>query len=363
MHRLNLVSEYKSPPPFFTPTMDSDDEAHSVAQVHRSGGGNSNPRHTLETRPDWDEKGRHRNWVFTLYDVTAHPNFGNSCKYYVYQLEICPTTGRQHFQGYIQLENPKGLGGMKLINKHAHWEPRWGTHEQARNYCRKDESRVQDITERVGPWEAGTPSIEQGKRNDIHRAVDLIREGKSNEDMAEETPEIIMKYHRGIEALRGAMRKHRHGEMPEVCIIYGPSGSGKTHYVYEKHGWDNVYSVTSKDYKWWDGYNQHQAVLFDEAEFNMGNYSMFTQLCDQYPYQVEIKGGFVKFKSPYIYFVNSVEKKAKAFLHGDMQRRISRILRFKSDHTYVEEPREILPLPVPGDMGFPSMADILKNVD
>lgn len=348
-----------SPPPFFTANIDSTSEMTSDAKRTEVTGGNSNPP-SIEKRPDWDGTGRYRNWVYTYFGTeTVDPGFSQHVKYHVWQVEICPDTGRPHLQGYVQLHNPKGLGGMKILGgkkNSAHWEPRWGNHVQARNYCMKIETRAEGTREQVGPWETGTPADDQGQRNDIHRVVEYISEGKTMEQIADIAPEMIIKYHRGMEKLIDLKTKNRQGENPEVTIIFGPSGSGKTHYVYERHGWDNVYSVTSHDGKWWDGYNQQEAVLFDEAEFSMANYKMLKQICDKYPFQVEIKGGFKKFKSKYIYFVNSIEKKAKQFLFGDLYRRIDTILKFRSDRTCVMEIKEILSLPVPGDIGFPDIS-------
>lgn len=364
-----MSKPYTEPPRFFTAFIDGNDEKHSVAKVHGSGVGNSMPpplsiyeeEKMEDDEEEDDDSSRSRNWCYTLFDMTKYPDFGKKVKYHVFQIEVCPTTGRNHFQGYVQLFHPKSLGGMKKnIHATAHWKQRYkdSSHEQARAYCMKSETRHPGHPDQVGPFEMGTPTNDQGKRSDLDDVAAAVKEGKTDEEIAAHSPTWIIKYSKGINNLRNAIQRHREGESPEVTIIYGPSGSGKTHFVYARHGWDHVYSVTSQDGKWWDGYNQQEAVLFDEAEFNMNNYKMLKQICDKYPYQVEVKGSFKKFKSPYIYFVNSIEKKAKAFLHGDLYRRVNQIIRFKADQSYEIEPKDLQRLPVPGDVGFPDIENM-----
>lgn len=72
-------------------------------------------------------------------------------RYAACQVEKCPTTGREHLQAYIEFPAPRTLKSGKDVigDVSAHFEVRRGSAEEARNYVRKEETRVR------GPWEWG----------------------------------------------------------------------------------------------------------------------------------------------------------------------------------------------------------------
>lgn len=102
-------------------------------------------------------KSRCRNYLFTIFpkedtDQPWDPNTINflcakpAVQYVVCQLEKCPTTGRIHWQGYIEFVNAvtyKGAQGA-LEEPTCHLEPRRGSRAQAVAYCTKDDSAELD---------------------------------------------------------------------------------------------------------------------------------------------------------------------------------------------------------------------------
>lgn len=78
----------------------------------------------------------------------------------VVQKEKCPDTGREHFQGFLELNAPMRFAGIKSLIRcdSSHLEKRKGTPLQAWEYCVKEESRVD------GPWMYGDPPKGQGHR-------------------------------------------------------------------------------------------------------------------------------------------------------------------------------------------------------
>lgn len=84
----------------------------------------------------------------------------NQVRYIIFQVEKCPDTGRLHLQGYIELYRQFRLKGLKTLLdcNEAHCEPRRGTREEAMEYCKKEDSRLEEEDEKgipAGPFEAG----------------------------------------------------------------------------------------------------------------------------------------------------------------------------------------------------------------
>lgn len=136
------------------------------------------------TPDDPSEKGTARAWCYTFYlqdearpvpcgigDGDAPDEQANELhahlRYFVAQREICPETGRIHWQAYGEFTQPvKGSAIYRAIRVcrrdqrfvelrrgEVHFERRRGRRDQARDYCRKDESR--DPREGSGPFEWG----------------------------------------------------------------------------------------------------------------------------------------------------------------------------------------------------------------
>ena len=107
-----------------------------------------------------------RFWCFTVnnpdgsLDTDLEAWLGNGLKYAVYQHEV-GEEGTEHFQGYLELDRGQRMSYVKKWLPTAHLETRRGTQQQAIDYCKKADSRLD------GPWEYGTPSEGQGNRSDI----------------------------------------------------------------------------------------------------------------------------------------------------------------------------------------------------
>ena len=134
-----------------------------------------------------------RSFCFTLFDETVPP-FPDYVRYAIYQREKCPESGRLHYQGYMEFNSPKKIGGLKKWSSTAHFESRRGSREEARAYCMKEESRVSPPVE-FGKWTAG-----QGHRTDLDSACELIKK-HGVKRVAEELPAVFVKFHKGLKEL------------------------------------------------------------------------------------------------------------------------------------------------------------------
>ena len=70
-------------------------------------------------------------------EIELNRQLGMLCVTYLYGKEICPTTGRQHFQGFMRLKKAMRITELKLIGK-PHLEACKGNEEQNERYCSKD---------------------------------------------------------------------------------------------------------------------------------------------------------------------------------------------------------------------------------
>lgn len=235
-----------------------------------------------------------RHWCFTL----NNPDDGldleaslrrDDVRYAIWQKEA-GESGTPHLQGYVEFTKPVRLSALQKIVPRCHGESRRGTREQARDYCRKEESRL------AGPWEVGTWSgTAQGRRTDLESAAATARSAGSLYELADKHPVEYVKFGRGLRELRNALcRKRRRLEL-KVYLIWGTSGAGKTRYVWDMWGENGgVYSLASQKPLWFDGYDNEETLLIDEfvgvEEFGREN---LLKVLDIYPHQFPVKGSMI----------------------------------------------------------------------
>lgn len=143
-----------------------------------------------------------RGWVFTLNNPVGDlPTNAQDLRFTTYQLE-CGDNGTYHFQGVAEFTKPQRLAAVKRWLPTAHWEPRRGSPEQARQYANKEASRI------AGPWTHGTNS-NQGKRADLDSFRDAIESGSSDAELLLEHATCMAKYPRFASTVRRALAAQR----------------------------------------------------------------------------------------------------------------------------------------------------------
>lgn len=238
-----------------------------------------------------------RAWLFTLNNHSSvevpnvlHENY--AAKYVVWQEEKGETTGTKHLQGYVVFNQPKRLSTLKTYFPTAHWEVRHGTHEQAKAYCMKEETRVS------GPWELGEEPTGPGARTDLTSVKRRIDEGASETELWEEHFSSMVKYHKSF-------REYKRLKTPErdfksvTIVIYGPSGTGKTHNIHTNFTDACWISNPQKGPVWFDNYSGQRTLVLDEF-YGWICYDLLLRLTDRYPLEVPVKGGFTRFRSRFI---------------------------------------------------------------
>lgn len=246
---------------------------------------------------------QYRDWVFTYFARDCSDGFAKhfgtdlarNCKYVVFQTEKCPTTGKLHFQGFIQFASPTRFTVVQKLIPVAHWFRRKGTVDQAIAYCKKEETRVS------GPFEFGTPP-QQGKRNDLDDVVELVASGASFRDVVKAAPKVVLKYPRGVRTLLSFQPEPKR-TCPQVWIYYGPTGCGKT----------SLARTISDDFwmkpvggSWMDGYFGQKVAIIDEVGHDQLNVYWTLRVMDRYPLQVEVKGDYVWFTADILIFTSNL---------------------------------------------------------
>lgn len=231
---------------------------------------------------------QNRNWLFTINNpefLKDSPRDWPNVKYLCWQLEK-GEEGTPHYQGYVMFSKKMTLAGCKKLNSRAHWEMRKGSHDDAKNYCTKDDTRVE------GPWFLGEEPA-TGKRNDLLACKQMIDDGASWKQVADEQFPSFVRYYRGLQIYRGLAATPRNFKT-EVIVIYGPTGTGKSYFantVFPGAYWlPNQKGSTL----WWDGYQDQETVVIDEF-YGWIRYAELLRICDAYPCQVQTKGGMINF--------------------------------------------------------------------
>lgn len=128
-------------------------------------------------------------------------------KYAIGQIERSPSTGTLHIQAYTEWATSKRRSEVYKIFP-ASLEPRKGSRDDARDYCRKrkwkgkDKGQVQRLPE-FGEWRVAKQSGPSPKQ----RALDYLTKGFVPSEILARDPEVYFLHHRSIEACYALMCK------------------------------------------------------------------------------------------------------------------------------------------------------------
>lgn len=230
-----------------------------------------------------------RGWCFTINNYTFDDIlslFVLDVDYLVFGFETGDKNGVSHIQGYLYVKNKIDFSTLQKVMVRAHLIKARGTLKQNYDYCGKSGEFYS-----FGDYSVEQPR--QGSRTDLSSLQELLKV-KPISEVAEERFVEYMRYGRMMEVYKSRMMPLR-TEMPIVEWIYGSPGVGKTRYALQRCKTFYIKDET----KWWDGYEQQEAIILDDYD-GQWPFRSFLRLLDRYPYRGEIKGGTVQINSPYI---------------------------------------------------------------
>lgn len=229
---------------------------------------------------------QYRAWVFTLNNYTQQDldelKLRPPLRYMLFGKEVGSEKQTPHLQGYIYTTMKCTLARCRKILPpfaRAHFEPRRGSHSDARNYCIKEG----DFTE------LGTPPKENG--GTLGSALDgNTLMSTSLTDLLEEglvSPYSIPTLYKAKAILLNDCEPLSRATCCGVWI-YGPPGVGKSHIAH------NLFpdAFIKQQNKWFDGYEGQETILLDDLDTSaLGHHLKIWT--DKWPCRGEIKGGTV----------------------------------------------------------------------
>ena len=186
---------------------------------------------------------------------------------------MCDEVGEQgtpHTHLYVAFQNAKEFQTIHRRFYGAHIEAARGTHQENRDYIRK-EGKYRD-TEKADTnlpdtfEESGQLPDESDRRMKQSEAIlAMIEAGASNAEILRAYPSAMNHLPR-IEQARQTLLEEKYRDAfrgLQVTYIWGKTGVGKTRGIMERYGYRNVYRVTNYKNPF-DGYKGEPVILFDE---------------------------------------------------------------------------------------------------
>lgn len=240
-----------------------------------------------------------RRWTWTLNNYTdAQLDTLNqvvteveSVKYLCYGIEIAPTTGTPHLQGYMEVKHPVTMARVKTLlgSQGAHVTASQGTPQQNREYCSKD-----GLFHEFGEISAHREG--QGRRTDLDDVRLMIEDGRTDLEIAQLHFNSWVKYQSSFNRYRSLLQSRREspkfnlGDFPtswqtlgnydyrKSLILWGESGIGKTEFA--KTLLPDALFVSHIDDLILFNDTQYHGLIFDDMSFTHLPRESQIHLCD-----------------------------------------------------------------------------------
>ena len=262
-------------------------------------------------------------WVFTTYGLP--PDFRPPMNFLIYQKEVSQK-GHEHYQGYVELETRakfKTLMGILGFHIHKRGEKcekqltyvarRFGTQEanirycSSHSYCRKcGGADAEGLPAYARVCEEGCKGLKpknkigitvvHGKPTEVQTLMQMhehvkkrLKTGCPKKLLYEEFPHYASQHLKWIDRQHQVYAPQRNWA-PLVYWFWGESGSDKSRLA--KSICTSCY-FKPPDNRWFDGYDQHEVIVFNDFRKSTFTFSYLLDLIDRYPFHVEIKGAVV----------------------------------------------------------------------
>lgn len=207
---------------------------------------------------------------------------------YLHFQEECGDEGTHHLQGIVIFKKEMRLSELKAFHPRAHWEVMRGTPQQADEYTRKAETKVQDGLElTIGTLPERIHKKRQEKEEDAEDELENVKVAYKRpadiDGAILRTPGFIAAYNALTADVLGPYRPNI-----KIITLVGPPGTGKSYAIQKwlpKHG-RCIYGNSGC----WFQNPTEDVMIFEEFNGQIPLQKMLL-LLDAYPLSLEIKGG------------------------------------------------------------------------
>ncbi|ORX64615.1 hypothetical protein BCR32DRAFT_251016 [Anaeromyces robustus] len=244
-------------------------------------------------------------------------------------------SGTQHLQSCFQTRNRIRLTTIKnKINiPGIHLECQKKQYLANARYCSKSDNCWFWPSREANFNTDGSPITNTNNKKYLD-AVALAKKGLFNQI----DPEIYLKYDNKLKKIHvenlkteNMLLNNQFGNFFQdfFILIWGPTGTGKSYCIEDlvyhlQQFWFQYCSQKNIEYspllvynkkcnKWWDSYNGEKIVVIEELELSWVCHSgnLLKQLCDQYPFPVEVKGATINNIRPWWLTQRLTQKKER----------------------------------------------------
>lgn len=222
---------------------------------------------------------RSKNYCFTSFQK-EEPQWDDKMTYLCYGKEVCPTTQKEHWQGFVCFKNQIVYSGVQksIGDRVAHVEIIKGTLADNKRYCTKE-----------GNYKEFGELPKQGARHDLNDIKERIIKGDTVDKIAMEDAYIYHQYGRTLNKIEDiVMRNKERTTMTKGIWYYGKTGTGKSHRAIQPYEIKDRY-IAPNDNGWFDGYTQQKVFILNDFRGEIP-YNQMLQLVDKWPYSLKRRG-------------------------------------------------------------------------
>jgi len=241
---------------------------------------------------------QHANWVFTLFRssyrgddecLDAVRRIGQDATYCVVGLEICPSTGREHLQGFVVFPTVKRRETLsRAYGSNIHFEKMSpnATIRDNFKYVTKEYIKYNPSGYTTSSGKVYNPGTRQGdvlifgeepphidgpgemERNRWKRAREQIVNCNGDFDRIEDD-QIFVVHFKTVQSISNHYcTLHTPENLPETCgiWIWGPAGTGKSHFARTLVSATELFPKQLD--KWWNGWmiQRHTTALIEDID-------------------------------------------------------------------------------------------------
>lgn len=215
----------------------------------------------------------------------------SGCRYWCMCDEIGGETGTHHTHLYMVFRNAKEFTTIQRRFYGAHIDPAKGTHQEIRDYIRKEgqwldhekhETNLPETFEEFGEL----PDETSPQQTQAAAILDMVKTGASNAEILQAYPSSMNHLPRIDQARQALLAEEYRTKLRflHVTYLFGPPASGKTRSVLEEFGLENVYRVTDYTHPF-DSYAGEDVLLLDEFRSSLP-FSTLLNILDIYPFKL-----------------------------------------------------------------------------